>query len=141
MTEQAVRELFHRQREYWQARDPDALAGCHTPDGVVVSPIFRTVTGTEAIRESYRSLFRIFPDWDYQPQDLLVCDVRAAESFTVRATHIGEFLGIAGTRKKVEIQGVRMFELRDGLIARERRYYDFTGTLIQLGLLKGKPVV
>ena len=141
MTEQTIRELFHRQREHWQARDADALTSCHTPDGVVISPIFRTIKGSDAIRQSYHSLFRIFPDWDYQSQDLLVCDDRAAESFIVRATHVGEFLGVAGTKKKIEIQGARMFELRDNLIARERRYYDFTGTLIQLGLLKSKPVL
>ena len=141
MSDQAARELFLRQRDYWQARDPDALTACHTPDGVVISPIFRTVTGATAIRDSYRSLFQTFPDWDYQPQDLLVCDDRAAESFIVKATHVGEFLGLAGTRKRVEFHGVRMFEMRDGLIARERRYYDFTGLLIQIGVLKSKPVV
>ena len=141
MTEQAIRELFLKQKEYWQVRDADALASCHTPDGVVVSPIFRTICGRDAIRESYRSLFRIFPDWDYQPQELLVCATRAAETFVVRATHEGEFLGVPGTRKKVEIQGARIFEFQDNLISRERRYYDFTGALIQLGLLKSKPVI
>jgi hypothetical protein len=29
--------------------------------------------------------------------------------------------------------------MRDGLIARERRYYDFTGLLIQLGVLRSRP--
>ena len=33
-----------------------------------------------------------------------------------------------------------MFTLRDGLIVHERRVYDFTGMLIQIGLLKAKPV-
>jgi hypothetical protein len=50
-------------------------------------------------------------------------------------------MGLAGTRKKLEIQGVRLFEMRENLIARERRYYDFTGMLIQLGVLRGKPAV
>ena len=139
MGEQAIRELFLRQKEYWRARDAEALAACHTPDGVIVSPIFRTVTGVDKIRESYRQLFQIFPDWDYQAQELLVCDTRAAETFVVKATHVGEFLGLPGSRKRVEFQGVRVFETRDGLIARERRYYDFTGLLIQLGVLKSKP--
>lgn len=139
MSEQATRELFLRQKDYWAARDADALAACHAPDGVVVSPIFRTVTGADKIRESYRQLFQIFPDWDYQAQELLVCGDRAAETFVVKATHVGEFLGLPGSRKRVEFHGVRVFELRDGLIARERRYYDFTGLLIQLGILKSKP--
>jgi hypothetical protein len=34
---------------------------------------------------------------------------------------------------------VFFYELRDGLIVRERRVYDFTGVLVQVGLLKAKP--
>ena len=139
MTDQETRDLFERQQQYWQARDAEALASCHTPDGVVVSPIFRTVTGATAILQTYQSLFKVFPDWDLRAEDLLICGIRVAEPFKATATHVGEFMGLAGTRKKVEIQGVRMFELRGSLIARERRYYDFTGMLIQLGVLKSKP--
>ena len=139
VTDQETKELFSRQQEYWKARDPEALASCHTPDGVVISPIFRTVTGAAAILQTYRSLFQVFPDWDLRAEDLLICGTRVAEPFKAKATHVGEFMGLAGTRKKVEIQGVRMFELRGNLIARERRYYDFTGMLIQLGVLKSKP--
>ena len=139
MTDQETQDLFSRQQAYWRARDAEALAGCHTPDGVIISPIFRTVTGSAAIRQSYRSLFQIFPDWDYRAEDLLICGNRVAEPFTAKATHVGEFMGFPGSGRRFEIQGVRLFELRDGLIARERRYYDFTGLLIQLGVLKSKP--
>jgi steroid delta-isomerase-like uncharacterized protein len=139
MTREAIAEFFDRQREFWRARDAAALARCHSDDGVIVSPIFRTVTGAEAIRESYQALFQIFPDWDYRSEALLIDGDHAAEPFTATATHIGEFMGIAGTRRKFEIRGVRLFELRDGRIAHERRYYDFTGLLIQLGVLKSKP--
>ena len=62
-----------------------------------------------------------------------------AEPFTVSATHVGEFMGLAGCGRRFEIQGVQLFEMREGLIARERRYYDFTGMLIQLGVLRSKP--
>ncbi len=106
-----------------------------------MSPIFRTVSGREAILQSYQSLFEVFPDWTYQSEDLLIHGNRVAEPFTAQATHVGEFMGLAGTRKKFHIQGVRLFELRDNLIAHERRYYDFTGLLIQLGVLKGKPAL
>ena len=141
MTDQETHELFARQSEYWKARDPRGLAACHTPDGVLVSPIFRTVTGAEAILQSYHSLFELFPDWTYQSEDLLIHGNRVAEPFSAQATHVGEFMGLAGTGKKFHIQGVRLFELRDNLIAHERRYYDFTGLLIQLGVLKGKPAL
>ena len=34
-----------------------------------------------------------------------------------------------------------LYRLDDGLIAEERRIYDFTGLLMQVGVLKGKPAV
>ena len=141
VTDQEIQELFSRQLKYWNTRDARALAACHAEDGLVVSPIFRTVSGREAILQSYLSLFELFPDWTYQSEDLLIHGNRAAEPYTAQATHVGEFMGLPGTGKKVHIQGVRLFELRDNLITKERRYYDFTGLLIQLGVLKGKPAL
>jgi steroid delta-isomerase-like uncharacterized protein len=140
VTYQEIVEFFNRQQEYWRERDADGLAHGHAPDGVIVSPIFRTVTGTSAIVASYRSLFAIFPDWDYRAEDLLIDGDRVAEPFHVKATHVGEFMGLEGHGRRFEIQGVRLFEMHAGRIAHERRYYDFTGMLIQLGVLKGKPV-
>jgi hypothetical protein len=35
---------------------------------------------------------------------------------------------------------VLLDEFEDGRIARERRIYDFTGLLLQIGALKAKPV-
>jgi steroid delta-isomerase-like uncharacterized protein len=140
VTHQEIVEFFDKQQECWRNRDYEALARGYTPDAVIVSPIFRTVTGSPAILESYRSLFQIFPDWDYRGEDLLIDGDRVAEPFHVKATHQGEFMGLAGHGRRFEIQGVRIFEMHGGRIAHERRYYDFTGMLIQLGVLKGKPV-
>jgi steroid delta-isomerase-like uncharacterized protein len=134
----AVR-FFERQQELWNARDADALARCHTEDGTIISPIYRTVHGAPDILASYRSLFATFPDWQYIAQRLLVDGDSAAQQFLVHATHSGEFMGLAGTGRKFDIEGIRLFEIRDGLIAYERRFYDFTGLLIQLGILKSKP--
>ena len=134
-----IEAFFERQRAHWRARDPEGLANGHTEDGVLVSPIFRTLTGRAEILASYRRLFLVFPDWDYRAGDRLVDGARVAEPFVVTATHVGEFMGFAGTGRRFEIQGVRLFQMRDALIAHERRYYDFTGMLMQLGVLKGKP--
>jgi steroid delta-isomerase-like uncharacterized protein len=136
--DEAVR-FFADQQNEWNARDADALARRHAPDGIVVSPIFRTVHGVEEIRGSYRSLFVTFPDWQYIGQQLLVDGNRVAQQFLVHATHSAEFMGLPGSGRKFDIEGVRLFEMKDGLIAFERRYYDFTGLLIQLGVLRGKP--
>lgn len=140
MTHQEIVEFFDLQQGYWRERDCEALARCYTPDAVIVSPIFRTVTGSTAILESFRLLFKIFPDWTYRAEDLLIDGDRVAEPFHVKATHQGEFMGLPAQGRRFEIEGVRIFELHGGRITHERRYYDFTGMLIQLGVLKGKPV-
>jgi steroid delta-isomerase-like uncharacterized protein len=139
MERQEATAFFARLQKAWDLRDSEALAFGHTEDGTIVSPIFRTVQGREAIATSYVSLFTIFPDWKYTGEGLLVDGDQVAEMFSVTATHAGEFMGFPGTGRKCEIRGVRMFTIRDGLIAHERRFYDFTGLLIQIGVLKSKP--
>ena len=139
MTHDEIRAFFEKQVRDWRNRDAQALAAGHTSDGVIESPIFRTVVGAHNIGVSYTTLFDIFPDWDLLETEVLIDGNRAAQTFTVTATHQGDFMGLQGTGKRFTIHGVRVMTMRDGLIAHERRYYDFTGLLIQIGVLKGKP--
>jgi len=139
MTRDDAIRFFSHQQAAWNARDPIALARDYKDDGTIISPIFRTVQGKEAIVESFQSLFGTFPDWQYTGEELLVDGDTVAEPFVVNATHSREFMGLPGSGRKFEIQGVRILKLQDALIAYERRYYDFTGLLIQLGVLRGKP--
>jgi steroid delta-isomerase-like uncharacterized protein len=139
MTRQDVETLFNRRQEAWNSRDPVALTELHTEEGTIVSPIFRTVHGRREILESYRSLFTHFPDWTLTGQALLIDGTRIAQSFRVEATHAGDFMGMPGSGRRFDIEGMLLFEMQDGLVAYERRYYDFTGLLIQLGVLRSKP--
>lgn len=139
MTPDQIRAFFREQEPHWRSRNAAALAEGHGPGGTLVSPIFGTVSGDRAIAVSYTTLFDIFPDWDFKAEDLLIDGERVAQPFAASATHEGEFMGLAGSGKRFTIQGVRLFTMRDGKIAHERRYYDFTFLLIQLGVLKAKP--
>ena len=56
-------------------------------------------------------------------------------------THAGEFFGVAATGRHIEVQIVMILTIADGLIVEERRIYDFTGFLVQVGVLKAKPSV
>jgi len=139
MTRDEIQALFDRRADAWRRRDVDALAASHAEHGVVVSPMFTTVTGREYIADAYRSLFRAFPDWQFEGDALIVDGTRVAQPFTVQATHAGEFMGLAGSGRRFTVQGVLLFEVGDGLVQTERRVYDFTGLLIQLGVLKSRP--
>ena len=139
MTRQEILAAFDERQQAWTARDPDGLAAGHAEDGTIESPIFGHREGRAAIRDSYRALFDMFPDWDFQAEPLLIDGDRVAQPFTAAATHTGTFMGLPGTNRRFKIQGVRVFTMRDGLIHHERRIYDFTSLLIQVGVLKSKP--
>jgi steroid delta-isomerase-like uncharacterized protein len=139
MTRQEIEAFFSERHQAWLTRDADALGAFHTEDGVLESPMFGRRQGRKAIADSYRALFEIFPDWDFQGEPLLIDGDRVCQPFTVSATHVGTFMGLDGTNRKFKIQGVRLFTMADGLVQQERRMYDFTGLLIQIGILRGKP--
>jgi predicted ester cyclase len=81
----------------------------------------------------------MFPDWSYEGEPVIVDGLKVVQPFAVQATHTGDFMGVPGTGRRVGVHGVRIFEMRDGLIGFDRRYYDFTGLLIQAGVLRSKP--
>jgi len=141
MTRDEILAFCERRVDAWRRRDPVALASDHTDRGTVLSPIFSKVVGRDVIQESYESLFQSFPDWTMDNEPPLIDGDRVAVPFTAKATHAGRFMGLEGTGRRCEIHGVLLMEMRDGLIADERRIYDFTGLLIQLGVLRSKPGV
>jgi len=139
MTRDEVVRFFHERQRHWVARDIDALANQHAPNGTVHSPMFGNLSGRAAIAESYHRLYTAFPDWSTQPDELIVDGDTVAQPFKATATHVGEFMGLPGTKHRTHIQGVLLMHMADGLIQHERRLYDFSMLLMQVGVLKGKP--
>jgi steroid delta-isomerase-like uncharacterized protein len=55
-------------------------------------------------------------------------------------TDTGGFMGMPASGKAFRIPTVYFYQLRDGKISRFQSVYDFTGVLVQIGMLKAKPV-
>lgn len=136
-----IEALFERRRLAWDARDAAAMAATHSLDGVVKSPMFGDLYGRAEIEASYARLFHTFPDWTIVDEPLLVDGETVVEVFSSTATHAADFMGLPATGRQFKIDGARIHSLKDGLVHEERRVYDFTGLLIQVGVLKGKPAV
>ena len=134
-----TQSLIAHQAEAWKRRDPAALAEGYAEDAVVSSPMFPRAEGRTAIELSFASLFRVFPDWELIGEEPCVTGKRVMQLCHVTGTQRGEFMGLPGTGRRTEFDCVLIFDVEDGLIKRERRVYDFTGMLIQLGVLRGKP--
>ena len=140
MTREQIVTVLNAMQRAWNTRDPVGLAAAHSDDGTVHSPIFGEVKGRDAIEKSYRELFRAFGDWVLTFEDLIVDGERAAQVFHATATHTSDLFGVDATHRRFRVQGVLLFEFRDGKIATERRLYDFTGLLLQVGVLKARPI-
>ena len=136
-----IQALLKQRTDAWARRDAAGLAAGYTEDGVVTSPLFPRAEGRAAIEGSFTMLFRVFPDLQMTFEDACVSGNRAMQPCRVQATQRGDFMGIRGTGRRVEFDCVLILDLHEELIKRERRIYDFTGMLIQLGVLRGKPAV
>lgn len=140
MTRDELQGIADRYAEVWNRRDPDAIALYHAVDCVAESPIYATLRGRKAIQDASRAFFTSFPDAAFVVDAILVDGLRVAIFTTVNATHVNEFFGMPGTNRHIEFRNARLLEMGDdGLIAYERRIYDFTGLLLQVGILRAKP--
>jgi steroid delta-isomerase-like uncharacterized protein len=140
MTREEIVRVFDRRHDAFARHDAEALAADHAKDGVLESPMAGgTVSGREAIAKIYRGLFVGFPDVAIDWTDLLIDGDRVVEMGTMSGTDTGGFMGLPPTGKHFCFPIALICTYKDGLIAHERRVYDFTGMLVQIGLLKTKP--
>lgn len=140
MNRDEIARIFAQRLEAWAGRDLDALTAAYAADAVVESPTHGRQTTPEAIRGVFTTWFEAFPDLVFRQDDVLVDGDRAALFFTIDGTHAKPFAGVPPTGRRMEIRGVVLFAFRDGKIVHERRYYDSTALLVQIGLLKAKPL-
>jgi len=140
MTNDQIAAFIDRHTDAWTRRDSNVLCLDHAEHGVVVSPMFARVQGRNQICESYSALFGVFPDWQIRFDLPIVDGNRVAMYFSATGTQQSEFMGLAATGRRCAFEGVSLFQLSpDVLIAEERRFYDFTGMLTQLGVLRVRP--
>ena len=139
MNREQIVELFARREASWLSRDAAALAADHAPDGVVVSPTGGVLEGREEIEHVYRVWLNAFPDLSMTISDVLLDGDRVVLILDVTATHSGEFLGLPATGRRLQVVAAFVYTMKDHLIAHERRILDFTGVLVQVGVLKAKP--
>ena len=140
MTREELQGIAERYVEVWKRRDPGAIALFHASEGVAESPIYATLRGRKAIQDASRAFFTSFPDATLEINAILVDAPRVAIFTTVNATHVNEFFGMPGTNRHIEFRMARLMETDEqGLITHERRIYDFTGLLVQVGILRAKP--
>jgi steroid delta-isomerase-like uncharacterized protein len=131
--------LFARREMAWRKRDFNALAADYAEDCSVDSPFAGVMHGREAARHVFEQFFDAFADLTFTTEEVLIDGTRAILLARVAGTHTGPFFHLPPSGRRFDILTVWFHDVKDGRIVRERRIYDFTGFLIQVGVLKAKP--
>jgi steroid delta-isomerase-like uncharacterized protein len=93
------------------------------------------VRGPEELKMFQRAFRAGFPDIHIDIDDLVVEDEKVAARFTARATHRGDFFGVAATGREINVSGMCLVVIRDGRMVEAWNQYDLLGILRQIGAL------
>jgi len=138
MTYEETVAFFKRRQEAYEDLDAKALAADYTDDAVVESPSTGVHAGRDA-EKALRVVFDAFLDLTLTVDDLVIDGDVVVTIHSCEGTHMREFLGLEPTGKRFQMSMAVVHRLKDRKIVRERRIYDFTGFLVQIGGLKAKP--
>jgi len=138
MTREETVAFFKRREQAYEDLDAAALAADYADNAVIESPTTGKHAGRDA-EKSLRAVFNAFLDLTMTNDEMVIDGDRVVTVHTVEGTHMQELLGIAPTGKPFSMTVAFIYELRDRKIVREQRIYDFTGMLIQIGVLKARP--
>jgi steroid delta-isomerase-like uncharacterized protein len=139
MTREEMTAMFKRRDAAWDAHDAAALASDHATNAVVISPTGGVLEGRDDIQRVYQIWFTAFPDLRFSERDLLIDGDRVALVMTVAGTHAGDFFGLPASGRHVQAICAFVYTLNGAQIVHERRILDFTGVLVQVGVLRAKP--
>ena len=140
MTHDEVDAFLKRREHAWLERDPAAVAADYADDCVVESPTYGSLSGRDAIRGVYATWLDAFPDLKFVHDEVLVDGDRVALFFTSSGTNLKPFGSIPASGRNMVLRGVFLMTFRDNQIVHEKRYYDSTSLLVQIGAIKAKPV-
>jgi steroid delta-isomerase-like uncharacterized protein len=136
-----LKDFTQRYTAAWNECDTDAMAELLTDEIVWVDPALpEPARGIPAVQEFMRTSFQIFPDLRFSepdPPHLTADGELISWAWTMEGTFRGPIdpPGFAPTGKRMKIDGVDLWHMRDGRIADYRAFYDMNELVRQLGIL------
>jgi steroid delta-isomerase-like uncharacterized protein len=91
----------------------------------------------EATKQQFLELAAAFPDLRMIIQDQIAEGDMVVNRLLMRGTHKGEYMGIPGSGKTVEIGGIDILRMVNGKAAERWGYFDDVRLMQQLGAMPG----
>ena len=105
----------------------------------IISPDFYdpafNLRGSKDYKKFELAFFKGFPDWIETIEDIIAEGDKVWVHFNATGTHMGEWLGLAPTGKKVTVKAVQMWRLDNGKVVAKDSIMDSLDTFIKLGVI------
>jgi steroid delta-isomerase-like uncharacterized protein len=122
-------------QEAFNRGNVDVIDELVADDFVEHDPMPGATPDREGFKAMVRGLREAFPDLHLDVEDQLVDGDRIAERWSCTATHEGEFMGIPATHRHVEVHGMDISRLQDGVLVEHWTQLDMVSLLQQLGAM------
>jgi steroid delta-isomerase-like uncharacterized protein len=131
----AIHQLLADLVSAWNDHDAERAAAFYAPDyhGSDVGQSSPQI-GREARISVLRHYIRAFPDLHFSSSSL-VEGQRAVLTWRMTGTHQATIMGIPATGQRIDVKGVSIMEIANGLIVRGTNIWDTAGFLRALRLL------
>ena len=120
----------------WNSHDIERVLSFYSTD-YVASDVGQSALqrGHQGLREMLETYWRAFPDLKFIVTDRVIEGSRAVIVWVAEGTHQGPILNIPPTGHLVEVRGVSVIDVQDGLVVRGQYIWDLAGMLRHMGLL------
>jgi steroid delta-isomerase-like uncharacterized protein len=134
------RDLAQAGVDAFNTRDPNAMRSIYARDATITNPDSPDPMSVEQMIDGFDAALSSFPDAQVALGTVVVDGDNMAFEMTWTGTHRGPLAMPDGselppTGRTVSFGVSVMLEIREGLIHRERQYYDNLGVLDQLGVV------
>jgi len=119
------------------ARDLDAMMNCWQPGGYGHIYGMADLRAPDGYREYFGNMFRAFPDFTMSVLDMVAYGEKAAVRWGATGTFTGpgKFEGLTATGARIELEGLDLLTVRDGLVHENFAYTNPTELARQLGAM------
>jgi predicted ester cyclase len=118
-----------------EQEDHNAFFDAYDPD-VVLHGYPAGLQGRDGLRAFHEALWEAFPDAHLTVEDLVVEADRAALRYRLQGTHSGNYLGVAPTGLRFDVEGLTLLRLADGRVVEEWHSPTELAILRQLGAVQ-----
>jgi steroid delta-isomerase-like uncharacterized protein len=105
------------------------------PDATIRTPLPGDATGADVLKQVWAVLLRAFPDLHLNVEDLIGEDDKVVARIVVTGTHLGDYMGVAPTRKSIAYDEIFIFRFSDGRVVETWGVVDIFSQMKQLGVI------